>query len=175
VTGDYDGIVYDLDGTLVDLAVDWEAVRDDVAAVYESAEVPVDGDLWSLFERASEHGLAADVESAIAAHEREGARQSRRLSLSDSLLDTEAAVAVCSLNCEAACRIALDVHDLRGHVSAVVGRDTLDAHKPDPAPLEYALATLDVSPERGLFVGDSPRDARTADRAGVDFRFVESR
>jgi phosphoglycolate phosphatase len=37
------------------------------------------------------------------------------------------------------------------------------------------LATLDalgVAPEEALFVGDSPRDKETADRAGVAFEYV---
>ena len=74
---------------------------------------------------------------------------------------------------EAACRTALDVHDLASHVEAVVGRDTVATRKPDPEPLLAALDPLDVPPERALFVGDSERDAVTAERAGMDFRYVE--
>ena len=39
-------VVYDLDGTLVDLTVDWGAVADDVIAVYEDAGVTPPGDGW---------------------------------------------------------------------------------------------------------------------------------
>jgi len=172
VSDDYEGIVYDLDGTLVHLAVDWDAVRSDVAAVYEAAGIEIDADLWTMLEDAAEHDLEAAVESTIAGHERDGARDSRRLPLADELAGVDRPTAVCSLNCEAACRIALDVHELTDAVDVVVGRDTVTTPKPDPEPLEHAIGELGLRPEQCLFVGDSHRDARTAERAGVPFKYV---
>jgi HAD superfamily hydrolase (TIGR01509 family) len=171
----YDAVVYDLDGTLVDLQVDWNQVATDVIGVYEDATVEPPGDgLWALLESAPEHGLEADVEEAIASHERAGAEASDRLSLADALHPTHAdRTAVCSLNCEAACRIALSTHGVADGVSAVVGRDTVATHKPDPEPLLAAVRELGADPERALFVGDSERDAVTAERAGVAFQWVE--
>jgi len=56
VTG-YEAIVYDLDGTLVDLDVDWNAVAVDVREVYTAANVdpPSDG-LWDMLEVAADVG-----------------------------------------------------------------------------------------------------------------------
>ncbi|MFW6321574.1 MAG: HAD family hydrolase [Halohasta sp.] len=170
---EYEAVVYDLDGTVVELAVDWQAVADDVMAVYDGAGINATGaDLWDLLERAERHGIESEVESAISRHEHAGARDSRRLSLADELLDRSVPVGVCSLNCERACRIALDTHDLTPGVDAVIGRDSVDTHKPDPEPLLAALRQLGVDPDDAVFVGDSPSDGTTAERAGVDFRFV---
>ena len=170
----YDAVVYDLDGTVVRLAVDWQAVAEDVIAVYDAAGVEAAGaDLWGLMERADDHGIASKVEAAISEHEHAGAHDSHRLSLADELLDRSVPVGVCSLNCERACRIALDIHDLAAGVEAVVGRDSVATHKPDPEPLLATLSELGVDPDAAVFVGDSPRDGTTAERAGVDFRFVE--
>jgi phosphoglycolate phosphatase len=55
---------------------------------------------------------------------------------------------------------------LRGMFAAVVAGDTLPQRKPDPAPLLHVFADLGG---RGLYVGDSPVDAETAQRAGVPF------
>jgi phosphoglycolate phosphatase len=173
VNTDYDGVVYDLDGTLVDLDVDWAAVRRSVAAVYEDAGADPSGrGLWELLNAAEDHGIAAAVETAIADHERSGARSSRRLPLADRLADRDGPVAVCSLNCEDACRIALDTHGLADAVDGVVGRDTVATHKPDPEPLLAAADRLGVAPGRVLFVGDSERDEVTARRAGMDYSYV---
>ena len=110
---EYDAVVYDLDGTLVELDVDWAAVADDVREVYAAADVePPSTNLWDMLEGADAAGLDGEVESTIAAHEREGARSAPRLVLSDDLLERSVPVGVCSLNCEAACRIALEEHDL---------------------------------------------------------------
>lgn len=168
----YDGVVFDLDGTLVDLDVDWAAVAADVAAVYEDAGVDTSSrELWAMMEEAEEHGIGDRVEATIADHERAGARTSTRLPSGDDLATVDP-VAVCSLNCEEACRIALQTHDLDGDVAAVVGRDTVATHKPDPGPLLAAIERIGVSPDGALFVGDSDRDAVTARRAGVDYADV---
>jgi phosphoglycolate phosphatase len=169
----YDAVVYDLDGTLVRLAVDWDAVRADVAAALADRGVdPVDGTLWDLLQRAGETGHDEVAEAVIADHEREGARASERLPTADEL-PAPVPVGVCSLNCEAACRLALTEHGLDPHVGAVVGRDSVATEKPDPEPLLATLRALDSDPAGALFVGDTERDAETADRAGVAFRYVD--
>jgi phosphoglycolate phosphatase len=170
---DVDAVVYDLDGTLLRLAVDWERVAADVGAVYGEAGVPTEGDgVWALLERAEENGIKAEVEAAIAAHEREGARESTRLPPADDLAGLRVPAGVCSLNCEAACRIGLNTHGLSAHVETVVGRDTVGARKPDPEPLLAAVDALGVAPDRALFVGDSESDELTAKRAGTRFSYV---
>ena len=170
---DIEGVVYDLDGTLLRLPVDWDAVAADVEMIYREAGVSTDGDgVWGLLERAHGNGLAEEVEEAIAAHERESAPDAIRIEVADDLAALSVPAAVCSLNCEAACRTALDAQDLGGDVEAVIGRDTVNARKPDPTPLLAAVDALGVAPENALFVGDSTSDEETAERAGTRFSYV---
>jgi len=166
--------VYDLDGTLVELDVDWDAVRAAVAAVLRDRGVESEGSLWDLLRRAGDTGNRAEVEAVIADHEREGARRSRRLPLADDL-PTGLPTGVCSLNCEAACRVALDRHGLADHVDAVVGRDTVSESKPDPAPLLRVVERIGADPATTLFVGDSESDEVAAERAGLAFQYVADR
>ncbi|UWG51605.1 HAD superfamily hydrolase [Halalkaliarchaeum sp. AArc-CO] len=174
----YDAVVYDLDGTLARLDVDWEAVAREAAAVYRTAGVdPPAGDLWNLLDEAGAHGVGEEVARLVCEREREGARRSDRLFLADQLVERASAgvpIGVCSLNCEDAVRIALAEHGLAESVGqgAIVGRDTVATRKPDPEPLLSTCRALSVDPERTLFVGDSPRDERTADRAGTGFAYV---
>ncbi|MFC7230448.1 HAD family hydrolase [Saliphagus sp. GCM10025308] len=172
----YDAVVYDLDGTLVHLMVDWAVVTRDVREVYLAADVnPPESNLWSLLASAPDVGLAAEVESTIADHEREGARRSTRLAHANDLerRAESVPVGVCSLNCEAACRIALEEHGLASAVDTVVGRDTVETRKPHPDPLLTVIDTLESVPSRTLFIGDSPRDEETANRAGARFQYVD--
>jgi phosphoglycolate phosphatase len=172
---DYGAVVYDLDGTLVRLAVDWDAAAREATALFSDAGVDAaDADLWSLFEAAPDHGLAEELEAVLAAHERRGAERSTRLPLADRVAEWAGPVGVCSLNAEAPCRLALERHGLLDHVGTVVGRDSVPTHKPDPEPLLVTLDRLGVDPASALFVGDSERDAVTADRAGVAFEFVDA-
>ncbi|WP_290813418.1 HAD family hydrolase [Halovivax sp.] len=172
----YDAVVYDLDGTLVALDVDWEVVAVEVLELYvtEGVEAPSDR-LWELLSASERVGLRNEVETVIAEHERAGARTSDRLPLADELSTRSVPVGVCSLNCEAACRIALKRHDLDAAVDAVVGRDSVETRKPDPEPLLAVTEDLAADPERTLFVGDSESDETTAERAGTDFRYVDDR
>jgi len=170
-----DAIVYDLDGTLVDLAVDWDAVADDVIGTYAAnALVAPTDDLWSLLDAAAEYGVHAAVEATIASHERAGARESTRLPLAERLIAdvTDRPVGICSLNCEDACHVAIETHGLAAAIDAVVGRDTVSTHKPDPQSLLAAIDALDAAPEEALFIGDSASDRVTAERAGVSFLSV---
>ncbi len=169
---EYDALVYDLDGTLVHLDVDWEAVHHEVASVLGSRGVDVDGaDLWTLLERSEAAGYRGLVDETIAKFEREGARASRRLPLTETV-PADRPVGVCSLNAESACRIALETYGIDGSVDVIVGRDTVATEKPHPEPLLATVEGLGVTPESTLFVGDSERDEETARRAGTDYVYV---
>ena len=173
MTADYDAVVYDLDGTLVRLAVDWEAVEREVAEQLRDAGLdPAKYDMWAMLDAAEAAGIGAEVDERIASHEREGATRAERLPGADELATLEVPAAVLSLNCEAACRAALDRHDLLDSFRVVAGRDTPPARKPDPRSLTWVLDELGVSPGRALFVGDSESDLTTAERAGTDFRWA---
>jgi phosphoglycolate phosphatase len=172
VTDKYDAYVYDLDGTLVHLEVDWDEVAEDIAAVLRARGVDVaEADLWSMLERADETGYRRLVEERISEHEREGARVAERLPLAREFPRDEP-VGVCSLNSETACRIALERYGLDSAVQVIVGRDTVDGEKPDPEPLARTVEALGSDPARTVFVGDSQRDAQTAQRAGTAFAYV---
>ncbi|WP_226010018.1 HAD family hydrolase [Halomicrobium salinisoli] len=175
MTDDYDAVVYDLDGTLVRLDVDWATVRREAAAALRERGVDADGrDLWAMLDLAEERGHADAVESVVADHEVEGAESSELLTLVDEL-PLSVPVGVVSLNCESAVRRALELHGADEHVDAVAGRDTLDARKPDPTPLLWIAGELGVDPERSLFVGDSRSDAEAAEAAGFDFEWASDR
>jgi phosphoglycolate phosphatase len=167
----YEAVVYDLDGTLVRLDVDWAAVTREVAGVLRARGIDASGDLWELLERAEGRAVEPVVEETIAEFEREGARSARRLPPAD-VLPVGVPTGVCSLNCEAACRIALELNGLDGHVDAIVGRDTLETHKPAPEGLLVLADHLGVDPGETLFVGDSETDARAAERAGLAFEWA---
>ncbi len=164
--GDYEAVIFDLDGTLVELAVNWDVVRTDAAAALRDHGVSPPASLWGILEAADESGNREPVEHIISRHEKEGAHESRKLPTADTVPDGP--VGVCSLNCEAACRIALTTHDIRD-VDVIVGRDTVPTEKPDPEPLLTAVEHLDVAPSAAVFVGDTNRDKSTAQQAGIDY------
>lgn len=52
-------------------------------------------------------------------------------------------------------------------VDAIVTIDDVDKHKPDPEPVQRALALLGGKPERAIMVGDSPYDIQAGRAAGT--------
>lgn len=171
----YDAVVYDLDGTLVRLVVDWAACERELAVILQSAGIETtDLDAWELLSAAEEAGIGPRVESTIAEYERRGARDAIRLGTADEVGTWDVPVGVCSLNCEAACQIALERVDLLEDIDVLIGRDSHAERKPHPGPLEAAITAMDAIPDHALFVGDSESDRVTAERAGVDFRGVPS-
>jgi len=172
---DFDAVVYDLDGTLVRLAVDWPAVRRDLGRVLDEHGLDAAGrDVWGLFDLAVDTGHRDLAEEVIGRHERDGAKWSTRLPLADEL-PLSVPVGVCSLNCETACRSALQTHGLDDHVDVLPGRDSAARYKPDPAALLAVVEAIGTDPETTLFVGDSDSDRSTAEAAGVHFQWVEER
>jgi pyrophosphatase PpaX len=63
--------------------------------------------------------------------------------------------------------IAFRYLPLEAFFEVVVGSDDTSMHKPDPAPLVYALEQLDADPREAAYVGDSPFDVRAAKAAGL--------
>jgi phosphoglycolate phosphatase len=172
-TKQFEAVIFDLDGTLVDLAVDWSTVHRDVDAALSERGVPTEGlDLWRLWELGKESGHSEVVNKCIAEHEITGARTSTRLPAADSVPDMP--IGVCTLNAEQAALTALSTHELSQYVDegAVIGRDSVATEKPHPEPLLTTCRALDVEPSMTVFVGDGERDEMTAQQAGVPFRYV---
>lgn len=61
----------------------------------------------------------------------------------------------------------LDRWDVRGHFSAIIGREDVERHKPDPEPLLLCARRLGEPAERCTYVGDSLVDIRAARAAGM--------
>lgn len=78
-------------------------------------------------------------------------------------------LAICTNKPMGPLRAVLDALDLERWFDAVVAGDSLPNRKPDPAPLRHAFAQIGAT--EGVYVGDSDVDAATARNAGVPFAF----
>ncbi|BDR57380.1 HAD family hydrolase [Xylocopilactobacillus apis] len=58
---------------------------------------------------------------------------------------------------------------LNDHFELVVTASDTTKHKPDPAPIKFALSKLDISPDQFLYVGDTAYDLKSAHQAGAKF------
>jgi phosphoglycolate phosphatase len=178
-------IAFDLDGTLADTAPDLAAALNHALAALGREPVPAE-EVRHLVGHGARallrRGLAATGEADeelvergfpifiehYAAHICEGTRVYPGLDDAlEMLAGKGVALAVCTNKSEALTRMLLDTLGWRNRFQAVVGGDTLPVRKPDPAPLEEAIARCGGG--RAAFVGDSITDADTARATGVPF------
>lgn len=167
----FDAVVFDLDGTLVDLDVEWPAVHDAVERLltdaltrpiteYTRAEVAT---------TARDAGLYDEYDRVVAEYENAGADASTALPLLDTLDTLDCAVGVCTANAPSAADRALRAHGVRDAIDAIVGRGTVLEEKPHPRPLTSCLSSLGADAGNSVFVGDDPSDAEAAVAAETSF------
>ncbi|HZO95742.1 MAG TPA: HAD hydrolase-like protein [Gaiellaceae bacterium] len=163
-------MVCDLDGTLVRLGVDWDAVRVCLRRLVGARA----GGVAQLLRRARAAGLRAEAEAVVERAELDAAG---RCEVNEALLALLAAVparvpvAVCSANGRRPVGRALARAGLDGRVAAVVGREDVERGKPAPDGLLALLDRFGARRARTVLVGDSELDERAAAAARV--RFVD--
>jgi phosphoglycolate phosphatase len=178
-----EAVVFDFDGTLAELVLDFAAMKDRVVAVATAylAEVPSPNGLPALeyAHRLAElirrtSGSDADrflvgVARSIMDQEIEAAGNARlfpetRRALA-ALARTGIRIGIITRNCRAA--INLVFPDAAAYADVILARDDARYVKPDPRHLLDALAVLNAQPARSLMVGDHPMDLATGKAAGT--------
>ena len=175
-----DGVVFDLDGTLVDsmptiaLAMQEAFARFGVARTVEEI-VPLLGPPVELL--ATQLGASPDDAQRIGVEYRRVYdaryfRQTPPLPGAHALLDRLDAArlpyGIVTNKIEASGAVMLEMMGWRERVRVLVGRDTPGAAaKPDPAAAHFALRALAVAPARAAMVGDTEFDMRCGRDAGM--------
>ena len=177
-------VVFDLDGTLADTAPDLTAALNH--AMQEMGRDPIPAEdvrhmvghgarallrkglaaTGEVSEELIEQGFPlflAYYEAHIADHSHpfEGVEQALAALEADGVT-----IAICTNKLEGLTHIFLKAMGWEGRFAAVIGSDTLDVRKPDPAPL---FAAIERAGGKGpaAFVGDSITDTDTAKAAGI--------
>jgi phosphoglycolate phosphatase len=183
------GVLFDLDGTLLDTVSDIARALNYTLADYSLAPLPV-SDVSRMIGRGSliliERAAAARGSVLTDSHRAEMLDrffdhygQLEKSNESDAEPYPGAGEALRTLH-EAGMRIAVVTNkqrrfandllhrlDLMRWVDVVVGGDTCERRKPDPQPLLFACASLELSPSQALMVGDSINDVTAARAAHI--------
>jgi phosphoglycolate phosphatase len=167
----FEVVVFDFDGTLAELAVDWPAVHEAIIDLLgDHLDRPLEEyDRREVFRLARAAHVYDDLEAVMAAAERDAVPDSTPRAELDVLRSLDCPIGICTANAAEPVRAFLTRHGLADAVDVVVARDTHPGDKPDPEPLADCVERLGGSPGNALFVGDERTDATTAGRAGTSF------
>lgn len=179
----FEAILFDYDGTLAVLNIDFAAMRRDLLAFTLAqgiAEDAVQGlDILEMLAHATALLQTRQPEQAtryaqsaaqlIQALEVEAAQSSGLLpgvpALLTALHQAQIGVGIVTRNCDAAVRVTFPHIDT--YCQAFVPRDRVTQVKPHPAHLQAALATLGTTPTRALMVGDGAMDIQAGKALGM--------
>jgi phosphoglycolate phosphatase len=179
----FEAILFDYDGTLAVLNLDFAAMRRQLLA-FTVAQGIAHQELhgldilemldWAtawLRQRHPEQAVryAREAEQLIQNIEVEAARRSGLLpgvpELLAALRQEQIGVGIVTRNCDAAVRVTFPHIDT--YCQAFVPRDRVTQVKPHPAHLQAALDCLGTTPERALMVGDGAMDIQAGKALGM--------
>lgn len=186
------GVIFDLDGTLVDSAPDIAraltaafaplgtppfATHEVIRLIGGGAAAAIHRGLEAVgisLSPADEHAVLDRFYDAYAAVSAEG---NGLFPGADAMLaelgDRGIALGICTNKAQRIAGIALDALGIAGRFSGVIGAQDGVPRKPDPAMLHLVLDQLGSRVGETLFVGDSPADAGIAKAAGCPLVLVD--
>lgn len=179
-------VIFDLDGTLVDTAPDLMLATNHVLSLLKRRAITMQevrsfvghGAKALIARGCAATGEAIDEKTLgfyhaefLRFYEKNIAANSAAFPGAISLLDRCAAsgikMGVCTNKLEGLSNRLLNALDLAKYFGAVVGPDTVNIAKPDPAPYFETLNRLGTQARHSVMIGDSETDILTARAAGV--------
>lgn len=170
-------ILFDLDGTLADTNnLIFQSFRHTLAH-YDILDVS-DEDIYALFGEPLEYSMARfkpeEVDNMVTVYRNYNESRHDELirpfaNVQETLAELKErglALAIVTSKRQAVAMRSLDALDLTPYFDVIVTPELTQKHKPDPAPVNYALNALGVSPNEAVMVGDSPFDIASGKGAG---------
>ena len=155
------GVVFDLDGTLVDSKLDFAAMRRDLGFTS-------DLEILETIAAVEDDTERRRLENIVHAHEIAGAEHATAFPGAHELLATLAKnaipVAIFTRNSRATAERTLI--NVKFDLSFIVAREDAPP-KPDPAGLFLIISKWNIKPHEALFVGDYLFDLEAGRRAGI--------
>ena len=160
------GVIFDLDGTLVESSLDFTKIRADIGC-------PQHEDILGFVDSIVCATSRARAHSTILKHELEDAQNAKWLDIGKEMVKKVQAsnlpMAIVTRNCREATALKLANNNIP--IDYVLTREDAPA-KPDPTALLMVANTWQLQPEGCLYVGDYIYDQQAAENAGMKWLLV---
>lgn len=188
---DVQGLVFDLDGTLIDSQIDIVGATRDALEIAGYGSIPDEYAFGNL--HGTSDGIIRDVMQAMgwvvpkdfadikaiyydAYMLRNHANTTLYEGVQDFLRACEGrfSMAICTNKIYRNAMSATDVLGIQSYFPVISGADTWSQSKPSPVPLLETIREMGLRPEQCLYFGDTSVDALCAAQAGVRFVLHEA-
>ncbi|HXR49939.1 MAG TPA: HAD-IA family hydrolase [Verrucomicrobiae bacterium] len=155
-------VIFDLDGTLVDLPIDWEAVKYQAGkradqSFGDRVEELIDANNSEILQRIADHEMASLDKAHI----------SSEIAKVLSELDHTYRLAILTRNSRQVAERFLELCGINSQRYLIVGREDISRLKPHPEGLEIILKQLHINPSEAVMVGDTFHDTELAHQNGL--------
>lgn len=159
------GVIFDLDGTLVSSALDFAAIRQQIGC-------PEGIDVLKFISTLRTESQRSEASQTVLQHELADAEDAVWLSgakeFINQLVSLKLPMAIVTRNCCEATRVKMRNNDIP--INLVLTREDAPA-KPKPDALLQVAKTWQLPPEKLLYIGDYIYDEQAANNAGMPFQY----
>lgn len=176
-------VVFDLDGTIVDLAVAWDGLRRELHHYFRSRYgfdsnfTPFDMEIERVGEELGDVALKEAYE-IVERYELENIENftpvNGSLELIRDLKNKGKTLAIFSGNTRRAIELALGYMGIRKCFDIIVGKEDVRKHKPDPEGLILIKDKAGVRTNEMCFIGDRSTDLECAEKANMRALSIEA-
>ncbi|TXT55538.1 MAG: Pyrophosphatase PpaX [Promethearchaeota archaeon] len=182
---DIKALVFDLDGTIVDLKVNWNKLKNLLKRRYsnlykESCRFNSISQCLSIIVEKGDEKILNNFFDIIRDYELRSIDQNSYIeetvyflkNLNQFDLDNNIKLGILSLNTRAAILNSLEMINLKDKFDIIIGREDVRHWKPDPEGLLKIKQALKIKKEEMVYFGDMKKDLLTGKNAGIDAYFI---
>jgi len=179
-------IVFDLDGTIVDLDVNWTHLKNllskKFSTIYsESCEFSSISRCLSEIVKRNDDDTLIDFIDIVREHELKDLENSEILRETVFFINNPGLfgvldgtkLAVFSLNTRKAIKEALKLANITDQIDYIIGREDVRKWKPNPSGLLKIQKHYNVKKEEMIYFGDLKKDLITGENAGIDAFLID--
>ena len=167
---DIELIIFDLDGTIVRLDIDWVKLKKELIQKFGPDFKYIDRGL-----EGANRKIQKEAYKIIETHELKNIvnliPQEKIIEIVRSLRDKR--LAIFSTNMKKTVNLTLERLNLKDFFPVIIAKEDVLKHKPHPEGLLRILELTGVNKERAVYVGDLEKDFEAGRRAGIETLSIE--